>query len=410
MDNVKIFSNVFPIESLRKIREKIHTMTFRYISNTVNYANVVGDITNTQIQDYSAMVNSLYHESLKVDADNAYELLINEFKQHLSNEFSGYTVRRMNINIVQNSPNYSCDKFSIPHVDDEYLNSGDEFKTILFYVYDADGETIFFNEKPSSDYLDPYSDNNINNKKFKIAQEQKPVANTAVVFDSGQLHASRPPKIAKERIVINIVLRKLKLGKIDIREPFRTPIFVIEDFISDNERLSLENKILQNMAVSDGRKYSNYGGWQSELFGNPFAVDIQPFVYKVLMAADPCFEQLGIETTHVADSPTIGKCDGYWFNVNHKGDWNFPHKHPGCIFAAVLYIKADDKAGCLSIERPDIMGDYCRKFDYDTPYNTLRFNIRPKEKSLIIFPAWLRHSVESSNSDKMRLSIAFNIF
>ena len=206
MDNVKIFPNVFPIESLRKIREKIHTMTFRYISNTVNYANVVGDITNTQIQDYSAMVNSLYHESLKVDADNAYELLINEFKQHLPNEFSGYTVRRMNINIVQNSPNYAYDKFSIPHVDDEYLNSGDEFKTILFYVYDADGETIFFNEKPSGDYLDPYSDNNINNRKFKIAQEQKPVANTAVVFDSGQLHASRPPKIAKERIVINLSL------------------------------------------------------------------------------------------------------------------------------------------------------------------------------------------------------------
>ena len=119
---------------------------------------------------------------------------------------------------------------------------------------------------------------------------------------------------------------------------------------------------------------------------------------------------IGINNTANEHSPTIGNCNCYWYNVNHKGNWNFPHTHPSNVFAAVLYVKADNSSGELKFERPDIMGEYyANRIDYDTEFNRLQYKIKPKEKSLVIFPAWLRHSVEPSLSDRMRLSIAFNI-
>ena len=36
--------------------------------------------------------------------------------------------------------------------------------------------------------------------------------------------------------------------------------------------------------------------------------------------------------------------------------------------------------------------------------------ITPKENSLVLFPAWLQHSVDASASDDDRISISFNMF
>lgn len=411
MREIEFYRNVFPNDTLSKIRNIIRDMHFRYMTHTTDYDKYFGkNISNPQIQDYSCMINSLYHEKLKMAGDPAYKPIIDEFKKHLPNVFNGYTVRRMNINLIPNAPNANHEKFSVPHQDD-FPDVGEEFKTILFYAYPSDGDTFFFANTPDDNYLNPYNDQNIDNIKFEIAHRQSPESNMAVVFDSTQLHGSQPPKLSRERIVINIVLRKKKMGSIDVLEPFRTPIFEFENFINDAECAGLESKILSYKSKSTGRKYSNYGGWQSNLFlKDSYPIELQAFIMKIQFAVDSCFETIGINTCNRENSQTLGNVNCFWYNVNSRGDWNYPHTHPGNVFAAVLYVKCDDNSGDLIFDRPDIMGEYyANRISGDTEYSKTQFRIKPKQGSMVVFPAWMKHSVEPSKSDITRISIAFNI-
>lgn len=411
MQDIEIIKNALPDDSLKVIKHEIVNMKYRYMSSTTNYQEYLGiPITNTQIQDYSCMINTLYHETLMTTPDSSYEIIINQFRKHLPEVFNGYTVRRMNINVIPNNANFDSTKFSVPHIDD-YPTVGEEFKTILFYVFNADGDTFFFNNKFTQDYLNQFSNNNINNIIFNVKHRQTPEHNCAVIFKGDILHSSQAPKLAKERIVINIVLRKKKMKSIDIHEPFRTPIFEFENFLTSEERNGLETKILSYKSQNNGRKYSNYGGWQSNLFlKNSYPIELQAFIMKIEIALDQCFESIGIANSVKENSITIGNVDCFWFNVNQRGDWNYPHTHPNNVFAAVLYIKCDDYSGDLIFERPDNLGEYYgNRIDLTSHYSLTQFKIKPKQSSLVVFPAWLKHAVEPSKSDITRISVAFNI-
>lgn len=76
-----------------------------------------------------------------------------------------------------------------PHVDYEYPH-----KTLLYYLNDSDGDTIFFNETH-----DTITDNNLT-----VQLKNKPTANQAVLFDGLQFHSSSFPVDNNYRIAINI--------------------------------------------------------------------------------------------------------------------------------------------------------------------------------------------------------------
>jgi hypothetical protein len=76
-----------------------------------------------------------------------------------------------------------ADTYSFPHYD-----SPKDHVTILYYVNDSDGDTVFFDD-----------DNNI---KDRIS----PKANRAVIFDSNILHAASNGQTSERRVVINTVL------------------------------------------------------------------------------------------------------------------------------------------------------------------------------------------------------------
>jgi len=65
---------------------------------------------------------------------------------------------------------------------------------LLYYVNDSDGDTIFFNEKYSSE----------ENHMLTIDKRITPKEGAAIVFDGLTYHSSTSPQNTKERIVINI--------------------------------------------------------------------------------------------------------------------------------------------------------------------------------------------------------------
>ena len=104
-------------------------------------------------------------------------------------KYDGMRILRMKMNF--NYPLWGLDENShgIPHVD---LPLEKKYTTAIYYVTDADGDTILFNEQ--NGYQGPLT----------IQTRVSPRKGRIVLFDGRTLHAACPPNSNKPRIVLNI--------------------------------------------------------------------------------------------------------------------------------------------------------------------------------------------------------------
>ena len=120
-------------------------------------------------------------------------------------------------------------------------------------------------------------------------------------------------------------------------------------------------------------------------------------------------------------SDTIGfnskiKVTNYWANINKKHCYNVDHSHTGCLLSAVFYIKVPENSGKITFLNSNglLIESYLTERNLNVNYDACDyslssvFSVEPKEKCLIIFPAWLTHRVEPNSSNEDRISIAFN--
>jgi len=157
-----------------------------------------------------------------------------------------------------------------------------------------------------------------------------------------------------------------------------------------HHQLSLDvNPIKEyTLNLSEGRKVSNVGGFQSTKFTEP------PEVCKELFAE---VEQ------HLPRKMILSSL---WFNVNGNGHYNIKHNHADEKTYLVKYSDSwimvshrDGLSGVYYVDVPDTnMGDIV--FDDR--------RIAPKTNTLLLFSNNVYHTVEPNQSDKNRISIAFN--
>lgn len=108
-----------------------------------------------------------------------------------------------------------------------------------------------------------------------------------------------------------------------------------------------------------------------------------------------------------------------WANVNRPGDANQLHCHPGAYWSGVYYpdpggAEKTTGGGELVLEDPRYPGAYMALPDLllktaDGGAMTSQVMIRPEKGVLVLFPAWLRHSVRPHRGDRERVSIALNL-
>jgi len=183
---------------------------------------------------------------------------------------------------------------------------------------------------------------------------------------------------------------------------FPTPIWSVD---ANLDLPKVEEFVYNLRERSDGRVISNAGGWQSEDFTED---QLPPELFKNFLKflkgnLRMCFLEYG--------SQDIPELQNFWFNINKKGDYNKSHAHVGSCFSGCVYIKSDVNAGGINFER-DSNEDYmiASKFGINTSRlaaSMWRYNSIPN--MMVIFPSWLRHSVEKSSSNDDRISMAFNV-
>lgn len=83
-----------------------------------------------------------------------------------------------------------------PHVDYQVPH-----KTLLYYVNDSDGDTIFYDKFFE---INDMSKNSVDFSEMKIEKTVSPKQNRAIVFDGLQYHSSSSPSKYVKRIAINI--------------------------------------------------------------------------------------------------------------------------------------------------------------------------------------------------------------
>ena len=193
----------------------------------------------------------------------------------------------------------------------------------------------------------------------------------------------------------------------NILKLFPQPVFKyqVDNFKKINEELT---KYIYELNKKDniGVNKSNINGWHSRSFDfnekenvpNKFYSHINSYIEDV-------FSKLGWEY----DKTKI-KCTSMWAIINKKGNFNIEHTHPNNYLSAAYYVKAPDNCGNFKATNPNILSRHIRaKTKQANELNSNSASIKINEGDLLIFPAYLPHSVEENKSNEDRVIVSFNI-
>jgi uncharacterized protein (TIGR02466 family) len=101
---------------------------------------------------------------------------------------------------------------------------------------------------------------------------------------------------------------------------------------------------------------------------------------------------------------------GCWANISAPGATHKAHTHPNNYLSGVYYLQADEGARHINFDDPrpqtNIMNPQVRETNAQ---NAAQIHLGVSEGMLVLFPAWLQHSVPENRSARNRISIAFNL-
>ncbi|WP_080396590.1 TIGR02466 family protein [Pseudomonas syringae] len=215
-----------------------------------------------------------------------------------------------------------------------------------------------------------------------------------------------------------MVNTSLNVNAIVIDKLFPTPIARIElpNFKDLNEKLS--SSIKSRMLVDDGVIHSNNGGWQSKDDFEEWSG--APGNYLMDFAHDFANQLSAVLTNeHGLVESKISWCKNAWANVNLCGDSNTIHGHPSAYWSGVYWVDHGahgsgepiggeieflDPRGLV----PSMLCPQVRMKVEGCLGAGLSKKIVPKAGTLIMFPSWLLHFVNTYTGETPRISVAFN--
>ena len=204
-------------------------------------------------------------------------------------------------------------------------------------------------------------------------------------------------------------------AKIMLQGFFATPVAVahLPNALEINQRL--RKLILDRAESKPSIEHSNRGGWQSTWDFHKWSGEAGD---TLLAATKNMATQLTCDRSGEAVTPNW-KLNS-WANINRRNDGNEFHIHAGCLWSGTYYVddgganEALELGGELEIQDPRgpaaIM--YAPMLAPKVPGGLSTGAselIRPKAGMMVVFPAWLSHSVRPYRGDDVRISVAFNL-
>jgi len=101
---------------------------------------------------------------------------------------------------------------------------------------------------------------------------------------------------------------------------------------------------------------------------------------------------------------------GCWANISSRGFAHRQHIHPNNFLSGAYYVSTAPGSDAIHFHDPrpqiGVFIPPARNQDHSNPD---RVTLDVREGMLVMFPAWLEHSVPANNSETTRISVAFNL-
>mgnify|MGYP003119528937 FL=1 len=185
-----------------------------------------------------------------------------------------------------------------------------------------------------------------------------------------------------------------------IIEKFFPTVVYAKDVQLDNSQLT---KDIVNWSKQDkGVSKTNYKGWHSttDMGDKP---EYQQLVTELLRMQKEIYDN-----EHIDRYARLGNM---WANINPPGGMNNTHLHSNALFSGVYYVKVPANSGRLKLiePRPGVHVMMPTRKPGNPGIDFWReVHIEPIVGRIIMFPAWLWHSVEENKSNDIRISVSFN--
>ena len=194
-------------------------------------------------------------------------------------------------------------------------------------------------------------------------------------------------------------------GRIEIHrhDLWSTPLWKVN--LSDNDihptKTSLNEDLIQ-FVIGEVEKNpqviqkSNRGGWQSraDLYKEPALEDLKKQIYNVCKSIFSSMSGIYFKQM--------------WAAVNKRGNYNLLHQHGQYMMSGGYYLQVPKNSGKVNFRdpRPGALSNWITT-------NVLRDGewegYTPKTSDLALWPAFLDHQVEQSQSDQDRIMISFDL-
>jgi uncharacterized protein (TIGR02466 family) len=189
--------------------------------------------------------------------------------------------------------------------------------------------------------------------------------------------------------------------EIDFVNPFMETVALAE--LDKVDHAALADHILDLERRNLGGQ--EHGYWRTRFLNeseNPALLALETQVREVV--------GIYLERHETGLTPALGE---YWAQVYRAGQM-YPHIHPLAMVSAVYYPLAGDSASHIKFDRQDrsVLSYVATRFrPKPGPLTRQWFMVKPVTGLLLVFPAWLPHSVQPfcpAHEHDMRISIAFN--
>ena len=101
---------------------------------------------------------------------------------------------------------------------------------------------------------------------------------------------------------------------------------------------------------------------------------------------------------------------GCWANLYAPGATHRAHSHPNNYLSAVYYVRTWPGADTINFHDPRTQAGVIRPPVTElTSANTDQVVVRVQNGTLLIFPAYLQHSVDANAGSESRVSVSFNL-
>ena len=186
---------------------------------------------------------------------------------------------------------------------------------------------------------------------------------------------------------------------------FSTPIWINQISNYEGINTELKNYIYNEREKNpEGTKKSNVNGWHSEEFDLKNE-NLKNFITEISQNIGSAVKDMGwdLETQVV-------KITSMWSIINNKDAFNEKHHHGNSALSAAYYVKAEQNAGDIVFFDPRQANVFHHPISNKVNnINAQVQSVTPKPGTLVLFPSYLEHKVNTNLSNEDRIVISFNV-